>query len=85
MPVRGIHNSENKIARIEEMELPVSNAQTLLHPSQKILIEQLEDFPEALHDDAPEGLNGAYRLSRISKTATRKKRTNYRHKRKDRR
>jgi len=78
MPLRGVHNTMPKEERIEIMELPVQNAQILLHLSQTILIEQLEDFPEALNDDAPDGLHGAYSMSRIGKTASRKKRTNYR-------
>lgn len=67
MPVKGVHNSDPKEERIEELELPIENAETLLHESQTILIEQLEDFPEGKNDDAPDGLAGARRLSKIAK------------------
>jgi len=85
MPVRGVHNTMPKNERIEILELPIQNAYVLPHPSQKILIEQLEDFPEGLHDDAPDGLHGAYSLSRIGKKISRKPRTNYRNSRRGRR
>jgi len=67
MPVKGYHNSKNKEDRIESLELPVENGQILPHEEQVILIEQLEDFPEGLNDDAPDGLEGCYMLSRLAK------------------
>lgn len=67
MPLRGIHNTENKELRIEEIELPIENGEILLHEDQIILIEQLEDHPEGKNDDAPDGLAGVYRLSKLAK------------------
>jgi len=67
MPLRGIHNTDNKELRIEELELPIENGEILLHEDQIILIEQLEDYPEGNNDDAPDGLAGAYRLSKLAK------------------
>lgn len=67
MPLKGVHNSENKEVRIEELELPLDNGEILLHEDQTILIEQLEDFPEGNNDDAPDGLHGVYRLSKLAK------------------
>ena len=67
MPLRGVHNSENKEDRIAEMELPIENGEILLYEGHLILIQQLEDFPEGLNDDAPDGLNGAYRISKLAK------------------
>lgn len=67
LPLKGFHNSKNKEERIESLELPTENGVILLHEDQIILIEQLEDFPEALNDDAPDGLEGAYMLSRLAK------------------
>lgn len=67
MPLKGIHNSDNKDSRIEELELPIENGEILLHEDQIILIEQLEDHPEGKNDDAPDGLAGAYRLSKLAK------------------
>lgn len=67
MPLRGIHNTDNKITRIEELELPIENAQILLHEDQVTLIDQLEEFPEGKHDDAPDALVCVYRLSKLAK------------------
>lgn len=67
MPLKGIHNSDNKDSRIEELELPIENGEILLHEDQIILIEQLEDHPEGKNDDAPDGLAGVYRLSKLAK------------------
>ena len=67
MPLKGIHNSENKESRIEELELPLENGEILLCEDNMILIEQLEDFPEGNNDDAPDGLSGAYRISKLAK------------------
>lgn len=67
MPLKGVDNTDNKEARIEELELPIENAQILLHEDQVLLIEQLEDFPEGKNDDGPDGLVGAYRFSKLAK------------------
>jgi predicted phage terminase large subunit-like protein len=67
LPVVGVHNTRPKQERIEELELPIENGEILLHSSQAILIEQLEEFPEAKNDDAPDALHGAYSLSKLSK------------------
>jgi len=79
MPLKGVDNTDNKEARIEELELPIENAQILLHEDQVILIEQLEDFPEGKNDDGPDGLVGAYRFSKLAKKQkVKKERTNRR-------
>lgn len=67
MPLVGVHNTDNKEERIEELELPIENGELLLHESFTLLIEQLEDFPEGAHDDAPDGAAGVYRLSKLAK------------------
>ena len=67
MPLKGYHNSKNKEERIESLELPMENGQIVLHEDFTILIEQLEDFPEGLHDDAPDSLEGCYMISRLAK------------------
>ena len=47
------------------------------HKSHTLLIEQLEEFPEGEHDDAPDSLHGAYKLSKLEKSKNKKKkRTN---------
>ncbi|MDD3770486.1 MAG: phage terminase large subunit [Sulfuricurvum sp.] len=67
MPLRGVHNSDNKVLRIEELELPIENAQILMHEDQVTLIDQLEEFPEGKNDDAPDSLVCVYRLSKLAK------------------
>jgi len=78
LPLKGINNYQNKEARIEELELPIDNAELLFHESQRLLIEQLEEFPEGEHDDAPDSLHGVYRLSKLEKLKKKngKKRSN---------
>lgn len=67
MPLRGINNTDNKELRIEELEIPIENGDIPLHEDQILLIQQLEDFPEGTHDDAPDGLVCVYRLSKLAK------------------
>lgn len=67
MPLRGINNTDNKELRIEELEIPIENGEIILHEDQIQLIQQLEDFPEGTHDDAPDGLVCVYRLSKLAK------------------
>ncbi len=67
MPLRGVHNSDNKILRIEELEIPIETGQILLHEDQVTLIDQLEEVPEGKNDDAPDSLVCAYRLSKLAK------------------
>jgi len=67
MPLKEVNNTEAKEERIDELEIPSQSAEILYHLSQTILLDQLEDFPEGEHDDAPDGLSGAYRLTKLSK------------------
>ncbi|MDD3059669.1 MAG: phage terminase large subunit [Sulfurimonas sp.] len=77
LPLRGMDNYQNKEARIEELELPIENGEIMFHKSHTLLIEQLEEFPEGEHDDAPDSLHGAYKLSKLEKSKNKKKkRTN---------
>ena len=45
----------------------------MFHKSHTLLIEQLEEFPEGEHDDAPDSLHGAYKLSKLEKSKNKKK------------
>lgn len=74
LPLKGIHNARPKNERIEELELPLVNGEILLHPTQTLLIEQLQEFPEAAHDDAPDALHGAYtlKMARLRKKKTKR-------------
>jgi len=67
MPLKEVNNTEKKEDRIDELEIPIESGELLLHASQVILIEQLEDHPEAVNDDGPDGLVGCYRLTKLQK------------------
>ncbi|MBE3022927.1 phage terminase large subunit [Campylobacter sp. 7477a] len=73
MPLKGVNNTQNKGLRIEELEVPVDDGEILFHRSQTLLIEQLTEYPEAKHDDAPDSLAGAYALTKIAKKIQRRR------------
>ncbi|PSM51348.1 putative phage protein [Campylobacter blaseri] len=74
MPLKGVNNSTNKGIRIGTLEIPVATGEILLHKTQTTLINQLLDYPEAEHDDAPDSLAGAYDLCKGGKDFKRKRR-----------
>jgi predicted phage terminase large subunit-like protein len=65
LPYEALTNNENKIARIEAtLSSPVENQKILFNkddPDQKILIDQLYEFPDGENDDAPDALEMAVR------------------------
>jgi len=67
MPLKEINSTEAKEARIAEIEIPVESGEIMLHETQLVLISQLEEFPEGKNDDAPDGLAGCYRLTKLGK------------------
>lgn len=73
VPLKGIYNRKNKNERIAELELPIENGEVLFNKEHRMLINQLEDYPEGDYDDAPDGLHGAYKLSKFEKTKKVKK------------
>jgi len=74
MPIKGVCNTTHKINRIETLEMPIINGEILLRSDQRMLIDQLLEFPEGQNDDAPDSLAGAYALV---KDGLRTKRTHY--------
>ncbi|WP_162595950.1 phage terminase large subunit [Bacillus sp. CGMCC 1.16541] len=60
--IRPIRNTVSKDMRIESMEPSVNNGYILLHPSQTLLIEQLEGYPRA-KKDGPDALEMTTRLA----------------------
>lgn len=74
LPLRGVNNSQNKGIRIETLEIPISSGELLLHRDQKALINQLLDYPEGEHDDAPDSLAGAYALCKGGREFKRQRR-----------
>nr|DAK70948.1 MAG TPA: Large Terminase [Caudoviricetes sp.] len=74
LPLKGVNNTANKGQRIEELEVPIDDGEILFHESQNLLIEQLTEYPEAKHDDAPDSLAGAYELTKLKKKVKRRSR-----------
>lgn len=56
----------HKDARIQSLEPDITNGYILLHPSQRLLIDQLRYFPKADHDDGPDALEMVRDLARES-------------------
>jgi predicted phage terminase large subunit-like protein len=57
VPARPVTPHADKVLRIESIQPHVKNGLIRLHPSQGTLIEQLEHFPAADHDDGPDMLH----------------------------
>ena len=61
LPLEPVRNISNKIIRISSnLSTLINNGEILFNiddPEQKILIEQLEDFPDGDNDDAPDALS----------------------------
>jgi predicted phage terminase large subunit-like protein len=73
LPLRGVYNRKAKGERIDELELPLENGEILLQKSNRLLIQQLEDYPEGENDDAPDSLHGCYKLTKVEKLKNRRK------------
>ncbi|RJP17898.1 MAG: hypothetical protein C4529_13895 [Deltaproteobacteria bacterium] len=63
VPARGLIPHADKILRIESLQPHVANGLIRLHPSQKVLHEQLRHFPKADHDDGPDALQMLWMLA----------------------
>lgn len=57
------HSEKNKEKRIENLQPLVESGFLRFKEGHKLLIQQLEDFPTANHDDLPDALAGAVNLS----------------------
>ena len=64
IPVWPIHNTENKLMRIRRIGPYLANRELRFrrNPGCRLLVEELEDFPLAEHDDGPDALEMALRL-----------------------
>jgi predicted phage terminase large subunit-like protein len=69
VPARAIHPHTDKVLRIESIQPYVDAGLIQLHPSQKVLIEQLTHFPNADHDDGPDALHMLWTLAMGAGTA----------------
>ena len=63
VPARGLIPHADKVLRIESLQPHVANGLIRLHPSQKVLFEQLRHFPKADHDDGPDALQMLWMLA----------------------
>ena len=61
-----IASSKDKVMRIESLESPVRDGLIRFASNQTVLLEQLRQFPEHIHDDGPDALEMLYTL--VSKT-----------------
>lgn len=61
--IQGLKNTENKLVRIERLQPEIKNGYIKFKAKQKLLLEQLEQFPRGKHDDAPDSLEMARRIA----------------------
>lgn len=71
--VQSINPRGNKESRIETLETLVESGYLRFNAGHRLLLEQLELFPGANHDDGPDALQQAIELLRKSKRKTRYK------------
>jgi predicted phage terminase large subunit-like protein len=59
---QGLHSNQDKQLRIEKLQPDIKHGYIKFMKDQKILLEQLEYFPLAAHDDGPDALEMARRI-----------------------
>ncbi len=64
IPIRGIKNFADKQARIASLSALIENGTIYFRRDQRLLIEQLIEFPRGSHDDGPDALEMAVRQLR---------------------
>jgi len=64
VPARGINSTGDKDLRIEALQPHVANGLILFHRRLRTLIEQLEHWGEAEHDDGPDALEMLWQTAR---------------------
>ena len=63
LPIKGVKPKLSKEARIQAIAPLIENGVLLFLKTQKLLLEQLEDFPMGAHDDLPDAL--AYAIEEL--------------------
>lgn len=58
-----VPQNTDKDLRIESLQVPISDGRIKLHPSQRTLITQLEQWPNGDHDDGPDCLEMLWNLA----------------------
>lgn len=69
---RFIHNRDKKEERIAELEFPLTDADIVFVGDHPELFRELDDFPEAPHDDLSDTLAGLWRLVRLKKRGSKR-------------
>lgn len=64
VPVYEISHTSDKLGRIQSLEPLISTGVLRFSRRQRILLDQLQQFPKAAHDDAPDALEMAVAVSR---------------------
>ncbi|MFQ5862723.1 MAG: phage terminase large subunit [Candidatus Brocadiales bacterium] len=64
IPIRGVKNFADKTTRIASLSALIENGTILFRRDQRLLIEQLIEFPKGAHDDGPDALEMAVRQLR---------------------
>jgi len=59
------HWTENKEDRMGELEFPIDEGDIVFVGEHPELFSQMDDFPEADHDDLHDPLSAVYRMSRL--------------------
>jgi len=80
-----LHHTDNKEDRMGELEFPIDEGDIVFVGDHPELFAQMDDFPEADHDDLHDPLSAIYRLSKLRRIKKDSKnsgrRTNTRHSR----
>ncbi|MCL2887753.1 MAG: phage terminase large subunit [Elusimicrobia bacterium] len=60
LQIEKIQHTANKIDRIASLQVPISHGKILFNSKDKILLDQLRQFPNGKHDDGPDALETLY-------------------------
>lgn len=63
LPIVEVHQSSDKVLRIQTLQPDIKNRYIKFDRRQKLLLEQLKFFPMANHDDGPDALEGVRTLA----------------------
>ncbi|MCK9603426.1 MAG: hypothetical protein M0R66_03625, partial [Candidatus Omnitrophica bacterium] len=63
LPLEAIKNTGDKYKRIQSVEPLIRIGSLKLNENHKLLLEQLQFFPRAKHDDGPDALEMCVRLA----------------------
>lgn len=67
LPIEEVPQTSNKIMRIQTLQPDVKNHYIKFNPRHKELMEQMEHFPMAAHDDGPDALEGCRTIAKNTK------------------